>query len=336
MNVSKGFLLLLILAVAYVSALLVEPFLQFVLAAVLLAYVLFPLHRRLEPRVGGAISALVLVVGATLALAVPIAVLVAYVAAEAVDLAGDIDEGDVELQAIEETIEELTGFDVDIAETVAGSVETVVELAFGSATDVFASFVHTLIGLGLAAFILFYLLKDGARLMAWLRERLPLPPTVMDDLTEGLSEITWAVLVGHVAVAVIQGVIAGLGLLATGVPNVAFFTALMIVLALIPAIGTFVVWAPAAAWLVWTGEPVLGGALFVYGAIVVGISDEFLRPLIVGRADVSPSVIIVGVIGGLYLMGFIGLFFGPIVVASLKVVVETFDEHYDRLDRLST
>lgn len=302
------------------------------LLAVLLAYVLYPLQERLEPRIGASLSSLSVVIGATLAIIVPFVVMIGLIATDVARFAQGLQDGGSGVDRLETAISERTGQEVNVAETATSGARTAAEGLLGGAPDIFSGIVHALIGIGLAAFLLFFLLKDGDRLFAWVREIVPLPREVQETLFSELDRLTWAVLVGHVAVAVVQGVLAGLGLLATGVPNAVFWTFVMILLSLIPLIGSFVVWAPAAAWLATTGSTVAAVALVVYGAVVVGTSDEFLRPLIVGRADVNPSLIIVGVIGGMYFMGFMGLFFGPVVVGAFKVVLETFHEHYDDLE----
>jgi predicted PurR-regulated permease PerM len=331
-NVSKGFYLLLVAVSALLTLALVWPFVQYVLLAVLLAYVLFPLKRRLEPRVGAALASLSLVVGATLAVIVPFAVMIGVIAADAVRFGQGLQNGGPQIGRLETAISERTGQEVNLAETASDGARSAAEGLLGGAPDVFTGIVHALVGIGLAAFLLFFLLKDGELLFAWVREIVPLPPAVQETLYSELDRLTWAVLVGHVAVAVVQGILAGVGLLVTGVPNVVFWTFVMILLSLIPLVGSAAVWAPAAAWLAITGSPIAAVALAVYGAVVVGTADEFLRPLIVGRADVNPSIIVVGVIGGMYFMGFIGLFFGPVIVGAFKVVLETFDEHYADLE----
>lgn len=332
MNVSKGFYLLLVTISAVLTLAIVWPFLQYVLLAVLLAYVLYPLQKRLEPRVGPSFSSASLVVGATLSIIVPFAAMIGLIATDVVRFAQSLENGGPGIDRLETTISERTGQDVNIAETATNGARSAAEGLLGGAPDALSGLIHAVVGIGLAAFLLYFLLRDGDRLFTWVREIVPLPREVQTTLFEELDRLTWAVLVGHVAVAIIQGVLAGLGLFATGIPNVVFWTFVMILLSLIPLIGSFAVWAPAAVWLAATGSAVAAVALAVYGTIVVGASDEFLRPLIVGRADVNPSIIIVGVIGGMYLMGFMGLFFGPVIVGACKVILETFDDHYDDLE----
>lgn len=336
MNTSKGFLLVLIAIAAVLGLALVAPFIQFVLIAVLLGYVLRPVQLRLADRIGRGPSAFVLVVLATLAILIPLLVIIVWVVTTAAETAADVDPMALGFEPFEAQLEDLTGFDIDLHEQLLIAIEGIGNRLIGEAPDLLAAVVHGLVGVGLAAFLLFFFLKDGDRLVAWIHTITPLPAEVRNTLFERLDELMWAVLVGHVVVAIVQGIIAGLGLWVVGIPNVLLLTIIMIFLALIPLVGSFLVWAPAAVWLVVTGSPIAGIALFVYGAIVVGTSDEFLRPLIVGRADISPAVILVGVIGGIYLLGFVGIFFGPIVVGALKVIMETFDEYYEALEESAT
>jgi predicted PurR-regulated permease PerM len=332
MNVRRGFLLLLVTLLAVLSVAMVLPFLQYFLVAGLLAFVLTPLQHRLEPRIGESGSSVVLIIGTLVALIIPFIVVIASVAGDAARLAQGANVEAIGVDRIEALIQEYTGQQVDIVGQAQDAAQTAGGVLAGSAGEVFGAITHVLVGIGLMLFVLFFLLKDGDKLYAWTRNITPLPDDVQDDLYSSLSDITWAVLLGHVLVAFIQGAIAGIGLFVTGIPNAFFWTFIMIVLALLPAIGAAIVWAPASAYLFFTGEPVAGVALFVYGAVVVSVTDEFLRPVIVDRkAEISPALIIVGVIGGLYLIGFMGLFIGPVIVAGLKVVLETFDEHYAEL-----
>ena len=109
-------------------------------------------------------------------------------------------------------------------------------------------------------------------------------------------------------------------------PNAAFWTVVMIVLAVLPIIGSFIVWGPAVGWLFVVGRPVAALALLFYGTIVVGVSDDYLRPIIVDHyARVNPAVILIGVLGGIYVIGFMGIFFGPIIIGALRAAIDLYD-----------
>jgi len=106
----------------------------------------------------------------------------------------------------------------------------------------------------------------------------------------------------------------------------------MIVLALLPLIGAFLVWAPAATYLITVGRPAWGLFLFVYGAGVVGLIDNYARPIVIDRgAHLNPGVVLVGVFGGVYAVGAVGLFVRPIFLAVLATTITAFDEEYDAL-----
>ncbi|WP_254767120.1 AI-2E family transporter [Salinilacihabitans rarus] len=332
MNLSKGYLLALVAVLAVLSVLLVLPFLQYVLAAVLVAYVLYPLQRRLESEVSPTVAAFLLLLLAIAGILAPTFLLSAVVVQEALRVLRGFDPEAFQLTEIEVRIEERTGLEVDVVGQLSDASREIGMVAFERTTELFSTLTHVLIGTGVALFLVYYLLKDGDSLLAWIHERTPLPADVQNDLYAELDEVMRAVLLGHVLIAIVQGVIAGLGLFATGIPNAAFWTTAMIVLALIPLVGAFLVWGPAVVYLALTGEPLLAVALFVYSAIVVSISDDYLRPIIVDRyAELSPAVIILGVLGGIYAFGIMGLFYGPVVLGALKAVLAVVDDHYDRL-----
>lgn len=336
MNLSKGYLLALVAVFAYLSLLLVLPFAQYVLGAILIAFVLFPLQRRLESYTSPGIAAFGLVVVAIVAFVVPFVIVALAIAGDVVDMLERLETDDLQLAEIEDWIEAETGVEIDIVDQLAGSAEQIGTILLEQTTAWFSALTHALIGLGLMLFLLYYLLKDGDALVAWLREVTPLPDDVQDDLYGELSEVMWAVLAGHVLIAIIEGTIAGLGLFVTGVPNAAFWTFIMVILSLVPLIGAPLVWIPASIYLFVTGEPIMALGLAVYSAIVVGIADDYLRPIVVDQfAEISPAVIILGVLGGIYAFGVMGVFFGPVVIGALLATVNVVSTHYERLEDAS-
>jgi len=333
-NLSKGFLLVLIGIFAYLSLLLVLPFFQYVLGAILVAYVLFPIQGRLEQQVPSPVAALGLVAVTVAGVVVPLLVIVALVASDARQLVENTDTASLGATELERYIEEQTGMTVDLTATLTDSAQGVGGTVLEQSTAWFSALTHTAVGLGVAIFLLYYLLKDGAALLDWIRRLTPLPDDVQDDFYRELDAVMGAVLVGHVLIAIIQGTLAGLGLLATGIPNAAFWTVIMIVLSLIPLVGSFLVWGPAVAFLLLTNEPVLAVALLVYSTIIVGLSDDYLRPILVDRyADLNPAVIILGVLGGVYAFGVMGLFYGPVVLGALIATLNVLNDHYNRLEK---
>lgn len=332
MNRSTGFILVLLAVLVYFSWQLVTPFLGFVLGAILLAFVLYPVQRRLETRTSSTKAAFLLVFLAVLGFVLPFVLVGAVVARDAASLLEEVDPEQFGVQAIEDWIAQTVGINLELGERVSDAGEQVGSVLLDQTAAWLGTFTHALVGIGLTLFLLYYLLTDGDALVAWIRERTPLPDDVQDDLFDEVEEVTRAVLAGHVLIAIIEGVIAGLGLFATGIPNAAFWTFVMVILSLIPLIGAFLVWGPAVAYLFLTGEPILAAALGIYSLIVVGVADDYLRPIVVDRyAELSPAIIILGVLGGVYAFGVIGLFIGPVLLGALIATINVIDDHEDRL-----
>jgi predicted PurR-regulated permease PerM len=221
----------------------------------------------------------------------------------------------------------LTGRSVDISSVLESAASGI---QVDSVLSVFGAVTHIFIGVGLTIFLLYYFLKDRDEFMGWLYQTVPLANSVQERLYEEIDHILKAVLVGHVFVAFVQGLLAGIGLMVAGIPNATFWTIVMVVLSLLPVVGSFLVWGPAVIYLLLNGQTGLAVGLFLWGAIVVGVSDDYLRPVVVDRyAQVNPSVIIIGVIGGLYVLGFMGIFFGPVIIGTLRATLDVYSEEFD-------
>ncbi|WP_338740343.1 AI-2E family transporter [Haloplanus salilacus] len=329
MNLSKGFLLALVVTLLGLSATLVEPFLQYVLGAVLLAYVLYPLQIRLETHVSPMVAALSLVILAVAGFVAPFVVVLATVVDSADRILRDADTDSVQLDVLEPWIGEFTGRQVDIV----GSGRELGTVVFERSTQAFGTITFHVLGIALALFLVYYFLKDGDDLVDWLHRTVPLPMDIQRDLSTEINDVMWGVLFGHVFVAVVQGIVAGIGLAVAGVPNALFWTAVMIVLAMVPVVGAIPVWGGAVVYLYLTGEPLLAVGVFVYSVIVVGLTDDYLRPFAVDRyAKLNPAVIFLGILGGAYAFGIMGLFFGPVVLGALKTTLRVGLENWSRID----
>ncbi len=325
MDRERTFLLLSIGIFAVLAVLLVAPFVQFLLAAVLLGYVLMPVQRRLEPRVGTRVAAATLILVTIFAVVVPIALLVAVAgrqARTAVDVLRGFLSGTSPLEAF-------LGFQISLNDLL-GTTGNNGSVLVRSVLDLFGSLTNVLIGLTVLLFALYYFLTQSGALVQWTRNVTPLSPSIQDEILARLDRLMWAVLVGNVVVAIVQGVLTGVGLFAVGFSNVVFWTVMTTVLSLLPLIGASVVWIPAAAYLFVVGQLPQAIGLFAWGTLVVSLSDNYLRPMVGGHeAKLNPGLFIIGIFGGVVAFGFMGLFFGPILLGILKVLVEVFVREYE-------
>jgi predicted PurR-regulated permease PerM len=147
---------------------------------------------------------------------------------------------------------------------------------------------------------------------------LPIEDRRRTRLWQHLTDVTRAVFLGIGLTALVQGALVGVGFWIAGLPSPLVFGVVAALVSLIPMVGAALIWAPAALFLAARGE--YGYAIFLaaWGAIVVGMVDNFLRPMLIsGRAEVPTLAVFLGVMGGLAAFGFIGLFVGPIVLGML-------------------
>ncbi len=326
MDNQKIFVLALIALLTFVSWLMLRPFLEYFLFAIILAFILYPLQKKLSRYINPSISAFLLMIFAILIAVVPLVFATAAVIDDARDLTQDINQTElINTTEIENYIREYTGQQLDVEQTINSAITEFTSVTFGSFSELVNLIAGFAIGITLMLFLLFYFIRDGREMALWIKEIIPLESDVRDNLYERMNITTWAVIKGHVLVAVAQGLVAGLGLAATGVPNYIFWTFMMVILGFIPIVGSMLVWAPASAYLFLTGNTLMGIFLLIYGLVIVGLTDNILRPIVVDRkAELHPAAIIIGVIGGVYIFGAPGLFFGPILLGVFKAILMVF------------
>jgi predicted PurR-regulated permease PerM len=327
MDTDQRFLFALVVVSGVVSLLVVRPFLQFVVGSVLVAYVLYPVNQRLEPYLGARVAPLVVMTGAVVVVFAPVAYITVVLFRDLRELSRG--ESGLETGEIEETIAEETGREIDVTASASTIGEELTDILFGDIAALVSFGLRLSIGFALVLFVVYYLVRDGDRLVGWVIDVAPMADSVCGRLFRQIDATTRGVVVGHLFVAVLQGVVGGVGLFLAGIPNAVFWTFVMTVLALLPLIGASLVWAPAAGYLFVVGDTRPAIALFLYGLVVVSLVDNYARPIVIDReAEINPAVILVGVFGGTYAIGMTGLFVGPIVLAVFVATVEAFDDEY--------
>lgn len=333
----------LLAAVFWLAWLVLKPFLPgFVWAAVLVA-AFRPLHTRLSGWFGGrtwlASSVLTLLVAAFVV--VPVAVAVVQVTQGAIQgyqwaqthyAADGFDLGlDQRWPWIADAVErgkELIGLaNVDFQAAIVTSVKKIGNLAaakgpgiVGSAFGILFSFVVMIVTM-----VVFF--NDGPKIAAAIASVAPLPRDKADRVLHDLGTMTRSVFLSVGLTAVVQALLGGGMLLILGVPNAFRLTAVFFFAALIPGVGTALVWVPVAIWLAATGRPWACGIFSLWCAGVVGTIDNVLRPLFARSGVNLPGMMLVlGMIGGLIAFGIVGLFLGPIILYLLRELTAVVQE----------
>ena len=185
--------------------------------------------------------------------------------------------------------------------------------------------VGSLVGFFMMLFLLFFMLRDGRRIVDKLIPLIPVQPERREKLLGYLADVTFAVIFGSVGTALIQGVLAGVGFAIVGLPSPVVFGVLATIAAFLPA-GSAVVLIPAVLYLVAVDR--WGAAIFLaVWSAGVGVIDNFLRPFLASqRAEVSTLAVFIGAVGGASAFGVLGLVIGPVLLGFTAALLEFAEE----------
>ncbi len=337
------FFLVLFLATVYVAFLIVKPFISAILMSMVLSYILYPLYRKINKKVKReTISALLVALIIIIAITVPTVLIVNKLTKEA------------QLFYVT-TKQKFTGLSIDQCEDDSFTCSIVNRIKFSLESPEFKFSMNTIftklsnfiiekgsamiisipaviLNMFIAIFATFYLIRDGPQLISKVKEILPLKKKDKKFVVEKFNDMTHAIIYSQIFVAVIQGGLAGLAFWIVGIKAPLIWTLIMVFLSLIPMIGSSIVWFPASLYLIIAGYTTSdyfllwkGVGLLIYGVLIVSTADNILKPKLIGdKTNVHPILVLIGVLGGLSLFGFIGFIIGPLVLALLMMFLKIY------------
>lgn len=165
-------------------------------------------------------------------------------------------------------------------------------------------------------YLTFFLLRDGENLVRLMVRALPMGDAREKLLFSKFAEVTRATIKGNLLVAMVQGALGGIIFALLGIPGAMLWGVIMAMMSMIPAVGAAIVWAPVAIYLIAIGQTTQGIILIVVGAGVIGLIDNLLRPILVGRDTKLPDyLVLLSTLGGISLFGISGFVIGPLIAA---------------------
>ena len=208
-----------------------------------------------------------------------------------------------------------------IGNGLSNSFETVATQALNIGQRAFSFF----ISLGVMLYLSFFLLRDGPHLSGLVVNAIPLHAVQRRSLAEKFIAVVRATIKGNMIVAIVQGGLGGLIFWGLGISGALLWAVSMAFLSLLPAVGTGLIWVPVAIYLFATGAVVKGAILVFCGVFVIGLVDNVLRPILVGRDTRMPDyIVLISTLGGLELFGLSGFVVGPVIAALFLAVWEIF------------
>jgi predicted PurR-regulated permease PerM len=341
----KAFLLLLALVTVAFCWLLI-PFYGAVFWAVILAIIFHPMQAAFERRFGrGNLAAMLTMLVCIVIAIIPMALIFGALVNEGARLVQRIQSGAFDTSTlfrdaqamlpdwVQRQLDRL-GVDEDLEamrDRFIGALQQVGQLLAAHALNLGQNTLRFIASVGIMLYVLFFLFRDGRAIGRNVRDSMPLTPEYNRALLVRFAAVVRATVKGNIMIATLQGTIGGVAFWLLGIQGALLWGALMVVLSLLPAVGAAIVWVPAAAYLFMTGSIGKGIILVAIGAGLIGLVDNLLRPVLVGKDTRMPDyVILVSTVGGLSLFGINGFIIGPLIAALFISAWTLFREERHR------
>jgi predicted PurR-regulated permease PerM len=341
-NVERAFFFALLFAVTLAFIWLIRGFLQPIFWAVALGIVVYPLHVAIVPRVRNreSLAAILSVLLVIVVVILPLIGVTAAVTREAAGLYQRLEAGDFGLtqlytratQSMPQVVTFLEGLGIDpsrIEAQLSTAAVTVSRFVASRALAIGQDTVRVAVFFFLTLYLLFFFLCDGQRLLEGLVRALPLGDHRERHLLGRFAEVSRATIKGTLVVGVAQGTIGGVTFALLGIGAPVLWGVVMALLSIVPAVGPALIWLPAAIVLLVDGQLFAGIALILVGVFVIGLIDNVLRPILVGRDTRMPDyLILLATLGGLAGFGLAGIIIGPIIAAFFLSIWEMAQEEF--------
>lgn len=338
---ARSFVLVVLLATA-AFLWIISDLLMPVFWAAVLAVLFQPVNRQVLSLVKGrsSLAAVLTTLAVVFVIVIPFGLLATAVAQQALGIYRRIATGEIDLNApldfVERSIpmlnELLGAYGIDV-ESIRLSIEEAAMTASGYIATEALAFGRNAVTFAILFFLMLYLLfffiRDWKRILDGVIRALPLGDDRERTLLAKFAEVSRATMKGTLVVAVVQGAIGGITFAILGIEASIFWGVAMGLFSLLPAIGPAIVWVPAAVILVALGDVWKAVVIVLVGTFVIGLVDNLLRPILVGRDTKMPDyLVLLSTLGGLTVFGLAGVVAGPLIAALFLVVWEMFVEEY--------
>ncbi len=311
--------------------LIIKPIIYSIIFGVLLAYIFYPVYNWLFKKTKNKIfSALIICLGLLILTFLFVAVILTAFLKQIIEFSVLL-KGINFVELIRDSLPESL-ISPEISKTLADSMKISLSKLLEKLTSDTGKFLLSapvmLLQLAVVFLTFFFSLKDGKEALDYFKSLAPFSKELQEKFFKHFRDITNSVLIGQIVVGVIQGLIAGIGYFIFRVPNALSLTILTVIIGVIPLIGPWLVWVPVDIYLFAIGRTGSAIGLLIYGVFLVSWIDNIIRPVIVSRkTKINSGIILIGMIGGLFVFGVLGLIIGPLVLAYVLLLIEIYRKH---------
>lgn len=322
----------IVLVLAYLSFLILQPFLVPLAWAIVVVVVSYGAYEKLARKMGPKAAALATTVAIALILVAPTILLMTGFVRQGVEAVKAIQAGMAEghfdwVNRVWTQIQSRIpgAAPEDLATTVNHYGEALAAFVAARLESILKNTAEFLFHLGVMLLATFYLFIDGRQIMERLEEVLPFDRAHRERMIGEARDLIFASVTSSLAAAAAHGILGGIAFASTGIKAPIFWGVMMAFFSFVPVVGSATIWGPAAASLMVSGHMGRGIALLVICAVIVGVVDNVIRPwLISGRAQMGGLVIFISVLGGITVFGLLGIVLGPIIVAMAASLLDVY------------
>lgn len=325
-DIKKILVLLLIFILAILVFFLLRPIILSIIWGLILSYAFFPLYKKIlqvvkRPNLAASLISLLVVI----LIAIPLYFLVPLIATQSFDFfeyARSIDMKNIITTVLPSLPQQII---VEATNTLDNSVNNIGKYILGVLTDFLLEFPTLLLNLAIVAFVFFFSLRDSEKLKEFASSLSPISKVQEKELIKKFKDITNSVLYGQILIGLVQGLTAGLGFLLFGIPHALVLLLLAILFSIIPILGAFFIWIPATIYLYMQGNLPLTIIYLIYNLTIVSNIDNLLRIYLVSKkTKLSQVIVLIGMVGGLFLFGILGLILGPLLLAYFITILHAY------------
>ena len=351
----KIFFFILSIVILLLAFYITKPFLPALFTGAIIAYLSSPLHIWLLRYVKNRnLASLIVTVFIVLVVTLPLIIALGLLSAEAYNAYSTLREQNLGTNFLKIACNEeswlsckavnwLIGFlpDGNVDYYLQAVIERILVFITQNISEFAVSVPSILLNFFVLIFVVYYLLKDGESITAKIKNILPLKESQKRHVLGTFHSAAYGVFYGNISIAAIQGVLGGIGFLLLGVHSPFLWGFVMGLFALVPYFGTAIIWLPAALNLIFIGylqndnsSTIRGIVLIIYGIFIISSIDNILKPKLIGtKAKIHPIFVLIGILGGLSLFGFLGLILGPVMLALLVTLADIYEEEKTELEK---
>lgn len=320
--------IILVLILLVLTFLLIRPILMSIISGLILAYVFMPLYKKINKYVSNKTLAASIVSFIIIAVIVGLLwVILPLILKEISELfiATQGFKMDNFLRSLFPAVSDQ--FIFQTSKTLSNIIESATTAARSQLLSLILNIPVIALHLFIMAFTFFFAMRDSDQLIGFAKGLSPLNESKEKVVVKHFKDMTDSLIYGQIIVGLVQGILAGIGFFVFGVNNILVLTVLAIFFSILPFLGPFIVWVPVSIYMFASAPTGIALGFLLYNLFFVSLIDNFLRPYIVSkRTNISPAIILIGMLGGLFVFGVLGLILGPLILAYLITLLESFKD----------